>query len=94
MKRTEFIKEASKKSNMSQKVIKEVLEALEDVLIDNISNGEDVPMFTGIKFKAATQSERIARNPKTGEIIQVPEKRVMKMKVGTAVKDRISGHIS
>ena len=41
---------------------------------------EDVAIKDFGTFKKATQSARIARNPRTGEEIQVPEKEVIKFK--------------
>ena len=91
MNKTEFVKAVGKNGGITYKTVKEVLDSIEDVLIDTVSNGEDVVMFNGIRFKSATQGERTCRNPKTGETVVVPEKRVMRMKISQRIKDQISG---
>lgn len=91
MTKTEFVKAVGKNGGITYKTVREVLDSAESVLIGTIASGEDVAAFNGIRFKSEVQGERNFRNPKTGELILVPEKRVMRMRVGQRVKEKISG---
>jgi nucleoid DNA-binding protein len=52
------------------------------VLAKELAAGKDV-LLTGIlSMKLTTQKPRVGHNPKTGKQIQIPEKPVLKCKVG------------
>ncbi|MGL5936777.1 MAG: HU family DNA-binding protein, partial [Cetobacterium sp.] len=42
------------------------------------------------KFETKTQSARVCRNPKTGEEVKVPEKKVVKFKVGKGLAEKVA----
>lgn len=47
-----------------------------------LSEGKDI-MFTGsLSFKNVVTKERIGRNPKTGDEINIPSKKVIRIKAG------------
>lgn len=91
MNKTEFIRAIGKESGISQRVVRDVLNAEESVLYNTIGSGEDVVMFNGLKFRCVEQAERNARNPRTGETIVVPQKKNIKMKASKRIKDIING---
>ena len=51
-----------------------------------IANDEEIQWTKFFVMKPAIQAARTARNPQTGEIIQVPEKKTVKVKVSSAWK--------
>lgn len=75
MTRTEFITAiANEGENLfSKKQAEIVLKAIETVTIDAIKDNEIVPFKFG-KIGGKIRAARKARNPKTGESIDVPEK--------------------
>lgn len=50
--------------------------AFQDVVIDNMIEGNDVKLSGFASFVTATQAARTVKNPSTGEPIEVPEKKV------------------
>jgi DNA-binding protein HU-beta len=87
MTRLEFIKEFAETGNMTQKMARETLEVLQDVVFSHVAKGDDVKLFEGVVFTSADRSPRSGRNPQTGETIVIPARRVPKVKFGKAVKD-------
>ena len=70
--------------------IYDALFSVEDGIIVNalMEDGEvKIPEFG--KFVVATQSERVCRNPQTGEEIKVPEKNVVRFKAFDGLKESV-----
>lgn len=63
-----------------------VLEALENIVADMISIGEDI-VIPGIgKLSVKDTAARTARNPRTGEPVHVPEGRRISFKPAASLK--------
>ncbi len=69
----------------SDRAINAVLEAIKECL----SEGERVQLMGFGTFEIKTKNARIARNPLTKEIIQIPETRVPHFRAGSAFKKMI-----
>lgn len=64
-----------------------------DVVFDSITNtikkGEDVSVAGFGIFSGKMRAARTARNPRTGEAIEVPEMRVPKFRASKSLKDTV-----
>jgi DNA-binding protein HU-beta len=85
MKKAEFIKAVAEKVGKSQKEVAAVVEAVEEVIFEVLKNGQEVK-FAGVKFVVETAPARKARNPRTGETIEIPARKVVKVKKLSALK--------
>ena len=76
-------------AGITKKQATDVLAALTDLAY---RHAEDTFTLPGIgKLVLVNRQARIGRNPKTGEAIQIPAKRVVKFRVAKAAKDSILG---
>lgn len=75
MNKQELITRISEKSGLSKTQANNALTAFELVVTEALANGDDVALVGFGTFKSKQQQSRIARNPKTGETIQVPAKK-------------------
>lgn len=66
--------------------VSEVLDAFVDVMQESMRNGEEVNVPGLGKFEARLRPARTARNPMTGEQVQVAESHVPKFKPASALK--------
>jgi len=66
-----------------------VVETIISTITDTLKKGEDVSVAGFGIFSAKERAARTARNPKTGEAIQVPAMRVAKFKAAKALKDAV-----
>ena len=89
MTKLELVKELAAKTNKSQREIKDVINALQDVIYTNMPY-EDVTLFEGVIFSTIVRKERNGRNPYTGEDIVIPAKRVPKVRFGKLAKEAVS----
>ena len=67
-------------------------EILEHIAALAYKHAKDTFTLPGIgKLVLKNRAARLGRNPKTGETIQIPAKRVVKFRVAKAAKDAILG---
>lgn len=87
MKKVDFIREISNKTNISQNNIKLVLQGIQEVVQEHIGDEDGVPLLDGLRVMTKVRPARSGRNPKTGESIEIPEKKLPKAKFGKTLKD-------
>ena len=73
-------KEASKYVNQVLELMKETLESGEEIKVSGFG-----------KFEVRKKGERIGRNPRTGDEILIPERKVLRFKVSQVLKDELNG---
>ena len=69
----------------------DVIKALFDGIAGEMAKGGTVDIAGFGKFTGTNRAARTARNPRTGETVQVAAKRVPKFKAGKALKDTVAG---
>ena len=77
MKKTEFIKLVADKVDMTQKDVSAVIDAFEEVMMEEVFAKEDSVRLTMGTFSGYTKpatKERQGRNPATGETITIAAK--------------------
>ncbi|MBC2854709.1 HU family DNA-binding protein [Cetobacterium sp. 2G large] len=70
----------------AERLVNGFFSTIEEVLV----NGDDLSVLGFGKFETTTQSARTCRNPKTGEEIKVPEKKVVKFRVGKGLAEKVA----
>lgn len=66
-----------------------VVDTIIDSIVGTLKKGEEVSIAGLGIFSAKQRAARSARNPKTGETIQVPAMRVPKFRAAKALKDAV-----
>ena len=67
------------------------LNAVGTVIFDALAGGKGV-RWTGLgSFKVRERKPRLGRNPRTGEKLQIPARRVVTFSPGKALKERLNG---
>ena len=90
MTKKEFIALYAEKAKFETKADAErKLDAVLDLFEEVLVKGEEVN-FTGWgKFEVKETAARVGRNPKTGEEVQIPAKKVIKFKAGKGLADKV-----
>ncbi len=68
-----------------------VVDTIFETIANSLTKGEEVSIAGFGIFSAKIRAARTARNPRTGEAIQVPEMRVPKFRAAKALKDAVKG---
>jgi DNA-binding protein HU-beta len=89
MTKIELIDQVAEKVEMPKKEIEKILETIIATVQNALKAGEKVSL-TGLgTFVIREKKARVARNPKTGEQVQVPAKKTPKFKPGKELKEII-----
>ncbi|MDA8596798.1 HU family DNA-binding protein [Candidatus Pacebacteria bacterium] len=65
------------------------VETIISCIVDNLKDGNEVSIAGLGIFSAKMRNARTARNPRTGEAIEVPAMRVPKFRAAKALKDAV-----
>lgn len=90
MTKIELVEQLSEKTGLQKKDAEKVLETLVAVIQDSLKRGEKVNMAGLGTFVVFQKKARMARNPKTGESVQVAAKRAPKFKPGKQLKELLA----
>ena len=89
MKKIDFVRQISEECGYPQKAIKEIISAMETVAYRNAVDDE-VPLFNGLTLTSKIREAYTAKDPRTKEPIEVPTKRVPKVKIGLGYKNAVA----
>ncbi len=86
MKKSDVIAELSRELNLSQKKATEVVDFIFEKMKEAIENNNRIEIRGFGTFYVKSYKPRKGRNPKTGEIVSVPPKRLPFFKMGKELK--------
>ncbi|MFH1093378.1 MAG: HU family DNA-binding protein [Candidatus Omnitrophota bacterium] len=86
MTKKDIVLKIANETKMKQQDIKKVVQKALDCIIDSLVNGKTVELRNFGIFKVKSRRGRTGRNPRTGEIVPVPPKRVVVFKPGLEMK--------
>lgn len=69
--------------------VKKIVQLTFDVVIEALERGEKIELRNFGVFKLKTRRARLGRNPRTGESVPVPSRRVVVFKPGLEMKQKI-----
>lgn len=77
-------------TTLSKQAIEQVVDIFLDTLISEIEQGNKVRIFELGTFSLQTRPARTGRNPRTGESVLVPQKRIPKLVFNQTIAKRIN----
>jgi integration host factor beta subunit len=86
MVKAEMVDRLAQKMGISKKEADAVLKAVFGTIVESLSRGEKVELRGFGSFRVKNRKPRRSRNPKTGEIVHVPAKRVPFFRPGKDLK--------
>jgi integration host factor subunit beta len=90
MTKAELVDGVSDASGLSKKDAEVIVQTVLDSIIESLQRGEKVELRGFGSFRLRERSPRQGRNPKTGEKVQVPAKKVPYFKPGKELKELIN----
>ena len=88
--RTELIAKIAEKANLSKTDADKAVAALQEVLVESLSNGEAVKITGLMAVERTERAARKGRMPRTGEEIQIPAGFGVKLTAGSALKKAVA----
>ncbi|MBO9428338.1 HU family DNA-binding protein [Sulfitobacter sp. R18_1] len=91
MKKSDFVKQLKDRlPEMNADQAEKAFDAVFDTIADAMKSGEKVDVRGFGSFSVRDQAARKARNPATGETIDVPAKKAPAFKAGKQLKDALN----
>ena len=91
--KSDLVNNLSRRLGFSKSESKEFIESFFNELSGMLGNDKNVKLSGFGNFVLRDKSERPGRNPKTGEEVPIPARRVVVFKPGQKLKSRVSGYI-
>ena len=89
MTKKEIVLRVASETGLKQLDVKKVVQRSLDAIVDSLSKGDTVELRNFGIFKVKSRKGRTGRNPRTGEKVPVPPKRVVTFKPGLVMKKDI-----
>ena len=90
MNKTELIAALASKTGFAKKDAEKALNAFADVVTEALTAGEKVQVVGFGSFEVKERPARTARNPRTGEEIEIDASKAPVFKAGKALKDTVN----
>ena len=91
MKKPELIKALAARTKLPKSATCRSLDALLEIITTAIAKGDEVALAGFGTFRPAERSARVARNPRTGEPMNIAAITVPKFSAGAALKAAVAG---
>ena len=89
MTKKDLILKVADDTGIKQVVVKDVIQKTLDAILDALERNEKVELRNFGVFKIKVRKPRIGRNPKTGQEVPIPERKVVVFKLGQEIRKKI-----
>lgn len=89
MTKKDIVTKVSNDTNLTQIDVKKIVQRTLDTIVESLERGETVELRNFGVFKVKSRRGRVGRNPRTGQEVQVPEKKVVVFKPGLILKHQV-----
>ena len=87
MLKREVVSEISERTGYTGVSVRAVLEMLEQVVLERVGRGEEMPLLRLGIFEVTRRRQRKARVVSTGEVVDVPARNVVKFRPFTLLRN-------
>ena len=90
MNKTELIAAIANAAELSKKDAEKALNATVEAIADALAKNDKIQLVGLGSFETKERAAREGRNPRTGETVKFPAKKVPVFKAGKALKDKVA----
>ena len=94
MTKADLVEEVSRVTELTRKDSEVIVDTLFDSVIKALKDGDKLEVRGFGSFRVRQRNARVGRNPKTGEKVEVPAKRVPYFKPSKELKDLINDEVA
>lgn len=91
MTKRELVIRVANKLGMTQSDVSKIIEGTFDTISQSLASGQRWELRDFGVFEVKTRASRIGRNPRTGDQVPVPERRVVTFRPGKRMKELVAG---
>lgn len=90
MNKEDLVRRVAESTGQSRQVTRRVLDTFLATVSDNLAEGENIEIRGFGSFKVVNRRERTARNPRTGEKVQIPSRLVPAFKPSRCLNEKVA----
>lgn len=90
MTKAEIVENISSKTGLTKKEVAEAVDKFLECIAKGLAKGEHYEIRGFGTFKVKARKSRMARNPRTGESVPVPDRKVPVFKVSRELKELVA----
>jgi integration host factor subunit beta len=92
MTKAELVEEVARTAELTKKHAELIVNTVFDSIVLSLKKGEKIELRGFGSFRIRRRGARIGRNPKTGDRVEVPPKRIPYFKPGKELKELLNDH--
>jgi integration host factor subunit beta len=92
MTKAELVEDVAEAAELTKKDAERLVEIVFESIIETLNQGEKIELRGFGSFRVRERGARRGRNPKTGDPVSIPAKRVPYFKPGKELKELINDH--
>lgn len=89
MTKRELVMDVAERLGYTQNEVSAVVQTTLETITETLADGNRLEIRNFGVFEVKVRDARIGRNPRTGEVVPISEKRVAVFKAGKALKERV-----
>jgi nucleoid DNA-binding protein len=89
MTKKDIILKVSDDTNLKQTDVKKIVQKTFDYMVEALVRGEKIELRNFGVFKIKERKSRTGRNPRTGQVVPVPPRKVVVFKPGLEMKQKV-----
>ena len=89
MTKKDIILKVSDETNLKQTDVKRIVQKTFDYMVEALVRGEKIELRNFGVFKIKERKSRTGRNPRTGQVVPVPPRKVVIFKPGLEMKQKV-----
>jgi integration host factor subunit beta len=90
MTKADLVEQVANEAEMTKKDAEQLVEIIFDSIVGALNKGEKIELRGFGSFRVRQRESRKGRNPKTGEAVNIPAKKVAYFKPGKELKEVIN----
>lgn len=89
MNKQELVEIIADKTHSTKAETKKMLETFIETVTETLAQGESIQLMGFGSFKTSERKAHLGRNPRTGETVTIPAKRVPSFTAGNALREAV-----
>ena len=91
MTKAELVDQVSRSARITKKHAEMIVNTVFDSIVQSLKDGDKIELRGFGSFRIRQRGSRVGRNPKTGDRVDVPPKRIPYFKPGKDLRDLLNG---
>ena len=90
MKKVELVEAVAEETGLTKADATRAIDATFKAITNALANGDKVPLVGFGTFAVSERAARSGRNPQTGEPVEIPARKAVTFKAGSALKEAVN----